>query len=84
MAKKRFRFGPFIPKKGSNFAIHLFKNYPMGYQSTKNKYLTRREKNQEAYRRFRIIFWFGLLIAFIWFVKDWRDHWAYFKTYLMD
>lgn len=56
----------------------------MGYQSTKNKYLTRREKNQEAYRRFRIIFWFGLLIAFIWFVKDWRDHWAYFKTYLMD
>jgi hypothetical protein len=56
----------------------------MPYQSTKKKYRTRGEKNQEAYRRFRLIFWFGLLIVAILILKDWRDHWAYLKTYLMD
>ena len=56
----------------------------MPYQSTKKKYRTRREKNDEAFRRYRLLFWFGLLIAAILILKDWREHWAYLKTYFMD
>lgn len=56
----------------------------MPYQSTRNRYRSRAEKNKETARRAKLLFWFGLLIAAILVLKDWRDHWAYLKTYFMD
>lgn len=56
----------------------------MPYQSTKRKYKTRGEKNKETYRRARLIFWGVIVVGAILILKDWRDHWAYLKTYFMD
>ncbi|MEM9835335.1 MAG: hypothetical protein AAF828_02460 [Bacteroidota bacterium] len=56
----------------------------MPRQSTRTKYKSRRERNQEAFRKFRIIFWFALLIGAILILKDWREYWAYLKTFFMD
>ena len=53
----------------------------MGRQSTRHRYRTRREKNQSFGRAARIV-GIGLLVFFILLlIKNWREWWAYYKTY---
>ncbi|MEL6141100.1 MAG: hypothetical protein AAFQ37_05135 [Bacteroidota bacterium] len=56
----------------------------MPRQSTRNNYKSRRERKQEHNRRGRIIFWGALILVIGYFLKDWREYWAYLKTYFMD
>lgn len=56
----------------------------MPYQSSRNKYRSRRERKQENERRTKLIIWGLLALGFFFILKDWRDYLAYFKTFFMD
>ena len=53
----------------------------MGRQSTRHRYRTRQEKNRSAGRVARIL-GIGLLVFLaLMVIKNWREWWAYYKTY---
>ena len=53
----------------------------MGKQSTRHKYKTRGEKNREAARAGKLIAEGIAIFLLIVVIKNWRDWWAYYKTY---
>jgi hypothetical protein len=52
----------------------------MGYKSRK-KYISRRDKFQEALRSTRIIFIFITIALVMWVFINRNDYWAWIKTY---
>jgi len=56
----------------------------MPYQSTKNRYKSRRERQKEGGRKIRLILLFGLILFVLYVLFNWRDYWAYWETYFMD
>ena len=56
----------------------------MPKQSTRHRYRTRREKNARAARTARLLFWFGLAFLLLLLVKNWREYWAWLKTFGYD
>lgn len=69
--------------QGPIFAAELA-YHCMPYQSTRTRYRSRAERRKETNRRAKLILWFGLLTVAALILKDWRDHWAYIKTFFMD
>jgi hypothetical protein len=55
----------------------------MSYQSTKKQYKSRRERKQEHSRRLKIIVIFAVVLILFLIMKDWREHYAYLKTFFM-
>ncbi|WP_168797637.1 hypothetical protein [Neolewinella litorea] len=53
----------------------------MGKQSTRHRYRTRREKNQAVARIARILLIGGVVFFLLLLIKNWREWWAYYKTY---
>lgn len=72
---------PTLEKKGRIFAFHNAISMP--YQSTKKQYKSRRERKQEHNRRLKIIIIFAVVLILFLILKDWREHYAYLKTYFM-
>lgn len=53
----------------------------MTYQSRKRNYKSRRERLQEQFRAYRLIFLFAAIAAAVWIYKERQDIWAWLKTY---
>ena len=56
----------------------------MPRQSTRVKYKTRRERDKALFRKIRLVLWFSIPILLIIILRNWRDHWAWLKTFFMD
>ena len=53
----------------------------MGRQSTRHRYKTRREKNARAARNAKFIFGGLAVLLVLLLLRNWREYWAYWKTY---
>ena len=54
----------------------------MGKQSTRHRYRSRGDKNREVGRTVRIILVGAVIFFLILLLMNWREWWAYYKTYL--
>ncbi|MBC6996297.1 hypothetical protein QWY85_19780 [Neolewinella lacunae] len=55
----------------------------MPRQSTRHKYKSRRERNAEVSKKAKTILLFALILFVLLLLRNWRDHYAYLKTFFM-
>ncbi len=56
----------------------------MPKQSTRHSYKSRRERNSETGKKARLILIFAVIIFVLMILRNWREHYAWIKTYFYD
>lgn len=56
----------------------------MPKQSTRHSYKSRRERNAETGKKARIILIFAVILGVLMLLRNWREHYAWIKTYFYD